>query len=818
MADKEVKIKVTTETDVSSLNDLKSVLEEVKSSADELGTSVSNNLNEVGDGADNAESSVEGLDSSVDTLNNNLDSVNGASLDETASSADELGSATENAGNSANTLNDSLGTVTGGGLDSASSSADGLGYSLDNAKNSSDNLNDSLNVIESASFMGLAEGIGQYAAGAENLAQEMNTASISVGQLATQTGIAEPQMVSLINHISNATFPNEEAMMYVKSLDQIGVSSQNLGKSATDLDKINDAFGLGATKVNSLGQELSVLGVDMNNVSSSFNALAYANANTVGGMENYYSFLKKYDAQFKELGYNVDQASIIIAGATQKFGGGRAALSGLSNALKEANGDSRKLEEALGLQAGALDNASQITGQYEGQLQKLADEEAEHKTWIDQINAAWEDMSLALSPILSPLASFVGLIGQVGQSALAINSIVTLANSIRGLSIVSSITGKFNTLIGGLRTVAGVAKTAALELATLGKKVLLAGANALKTVAMWAAETAAKVASTVATTALAIAEWLLASPILLVVVALVALIAVLWYLYNTNETVRAAIDSFVQTLINGWNYIVTTVQSAVQQVIMFFTNLYLNIVATGQWIWNSILSVLSFIATVPGRVWNYLLQIINRVIQFGSNVVNNLRNSATNAVNGFINGIASLPGRVYNELSKTLSRVMEWGSQIVSRLGEIAQRAWQAFINGLGIGSPGYIQILTLKELEDTGKRIPGATQGIIDNLGKMAGEAVDAWGTPSFQYGLENITKKDGVNIDDVDVNRDSKLEVLLKQILDALDKLNRGGDNLTFNLYGDMDEERKMQRFLEAVRKDLAWNNKTAGRTIDG
>ena len=250
--------------------------------------------------------------------------------------------------------------------------------------------------------MSISSELSSIGSNAEGMAQDMNTASISVGQLATQTGVAEPQMVSLINHISNATFPNDEAMMYVKSLDQIGVSSENLGKSATDLDRINDAFGLGAQTTNSLGQELSVLGVDMNNVSSSFNALAYANSNTVGGMENYYNFLRKYDAQFNELGFNVDQASVIIAGATQKFGGGRAALTGLSDALKESNGDTRALEQALGLQAGAISNASQLTGQYEGQLQTLANEEAEHKTWLDQINAAWEDMSLLMSPVLAP--------------------------------------------------------------------------------------------------------------------------------------------------------------------------------------------------------------------------------------------------------------------------------------------------------------------------------------------------------------------------------------------------------------------------------
>jgi len=801
MAEKEVKIKVTTEADMGQLDDLKNAVEDVKSSAEELGSTASENMNEVSEGAEETTGSVEGLDSSVDELNSNLDSVNGASLDETASSADELGNATDSAGSSAEQLGNGLDNVNSGGLDGASGSADELGSSLDNASNSANSLNDSLGIIESASFMGLAEGIGQYAAGAENLAQEMNTASISVGQLATQTGIAEPQMVSLINHISNATFPNEEAMMYVKSLDQIGVASQNLGKSATDLDKINDAFGLGATKVNSLGQELSVLGVDMNNVSSSFNALAYANANTVGGMENYYSFLKKYDAQFKELGYNVDQASVIIAGATQKFGGGRAALSGLSNALKEANGDSRKLEEALGLQAGAIDNASQLTGQYEGQLQKLADEEAEHKTILDQINAAWEDMSLALSPILSPLASFIGMVGQVGQTALAINSIVTLVQSLKGLpTLLSTVGGGFTSLF----------------------------------------------------------SILMANPIILVVVAVVALIAILVYLYYTNEDVRNAINGFIDVLSGVAEVIYSSVVGAIewlseawQNLVTWFTDgaNTISSTVTGAFqglmdIWNTVVNlfntyapliaqVLFIMATggvgaivllianfmgMPNQVGQALQNVINRVTSFVSNVVSRMRSAATNAVNGFVSGISQLAGKVYNELQRTLSRVMDWGSQIVSRLGSIAQQAWQAFVRGLGIGSPGYIQILTLNELANTAKRVPQVAQGIVSNLAKMASQAVDAWGTPSFQYGFENITKKDGVNIGNIEGNDNRNIIDLLNQLLDALNNKGDGEPTLIFNLYGDMDNEDRMQKFLEAVRRELNWNNATAGRTIDG
>lgn len=464
---------------------------------------------------------------------------------------EDLQTALEETEEAVERVGDSLGNVDGSNVEGVSGDFDNAGRSADEASEDVDRFQQSLDLIDSAALLGISRELDSIGGKAEGMAQEMNTAAISVGQLATQTGIAEPQLVSMINNISNATFPNDEAMMYVKSLDQMGVASENFAESATSLDRINDAFGLGAQTTNSLGQELSVLGVDMNNVSSAFNALAYANANTVGGMENYFSFLKRYDAQFNELGYDVDQASIIIAAATQKYGGGRAALTGLSSALKEADGDTRKLEQALGIQAGTLDNASSVTGQYEGQLEQLASEEAEHKTLLDQIGAAWEDVSLSMSPVMAPMASIMGLIGNAGSFAVGINGLVTLAQSMQGLSIV-----------------------------TYAK----AAADGVAAAAQWALNIAMS-----------------ANPIGLVIIAIVALIAVLAYLYFNNEKVRNAINALGATLIKVGQIITGTATNAVRN----FTSTISSLPGRLATELNNMLSAVNrWASTLPQKFWD----------------------------------------------------------------------------------------------------------------------------------------------------------------------------------------------------------------------
>lgn len=295
--------------------------------------------------------------------------------------------------------------------------------------NSADAWNNHTNIanMSAGSLMYLSGQLSSLGTRAEESAQSLNDLKISMDQVAKMSGVGESEMADMITYMSNETFPNDEAVLYTKNLTQMGVASEHFVEQATNMDKINDAFGLGAQTTNSLVTELSVLGVDMTDISSSFNALAYANENTKGGMENFYSFLRKYDAQLNELGYDVDQTAIIIAAATAKYGGGRAALTGLSDALKEAGNDTSALESALNLKAGALEHASEETSTYEGQLQSLAEEELQHKTILQRIGAAVDDFKLKHAEAFTTAESLMGAFGHIGSMALYANSIREMA-------------------------------------------------------------------------------------------------------------------------------------------------------------------------------------------------------------------------------------------------------------------------------------------------------------------------------------------------------------------------------------------------------
>lgn len=604
MADKQVDIEVVTNADLSSVEDLQTVLEETEASAETLGDTISQ--------------------------------VDGSSMEDAAADADELASS----------------------ADGAADSIDGIQASLD--------------VMESGALLSISGELSSIGTQAEGMSQQMNTAAISVGQLATNVGMAEPQMVGLINTISNATFPQEEAMAYVGALNQMGVSADKLGESATNMDRINDATGIGYGNVMQLTQGLRSVGVEADNLPSAFNAIAYAQANVNGGAQTMSQVFKRQASTINEYGLSVDQTVLIMQRLSEQGVQGMKMGSELSKVLKENNGDIRSIEQSLGMQSGALSNASAETGKYEGQLQSLADEEAEHKTIIDQLGAAWEDLSLSMNPVMAPMASIMGLIGNAGSFAVGINGLVTLAQSMQGLSLV-----------------------------TYAK----AAADGVAAAAQWALNIAMS-----------------ANPIGLVIIAIVALIAILGYLYFNNEQVRNAVNALGQALI---------------------------------WIAGVIVD------------------------------------TATNAVSNFTSTIASLPGRLSTELNNMLSAVNEWASTLPQKFWDAGVNAVKNFLAALGIASPGTMQRMLVWEISEMGRRTPVEGRKLLTNISSLGSDIVDEFGNPTLGVGFETMNN--------------------------SLANPNNGyGQVINLNVeVGTVDNTDRVQEIVDTIRRELAWNNTTAGRT---
>ncbi len=360
-------------------------------------------------------------------------------------------------------------------------------------------------------------------------------------------------------------------------------------------------------------------------------------------------------------------------------------------------------------------------------------------------------------------------------------------------------------------SVLGAVRDAITGFARLAQSVLLAGLNALKSAAMWVVEKAALVASRAATLLMEAAQWLLniamnANPIMLIVTAIMVLIMVLGYLYFNNEQVRAAIDGLgqafmmvgqiiysffimqiqmlVMVLQAAWNFI-STLPDTLLQVMT-------NIAAT---VINGVTNMLAFIASIPGRVGAYLSSVISRAISFASNFVTQLWNAGKNALTRFIDNIKQIPVRLGQELSNALNKVNEWAATLPAKFWEAGVNAVKNFLSALGIASPGTMQRMLVWEVTEMGRRVPVEAKKLLSNVSRLGSDIVDKFGDPKL-----------GVSYDTLNEDIGSHQQLLQK---------GRNGD-VIINVYGDVDSDKRIQQIVDAVTRELSWNNETAGRTV--
>ena len=61
------------------------------------------------------------------------------------------------------------------------------------------------------------------------------------------------------------------------------------------------------------------------------------------------------------------------------------------------------------------------------------------------------------------------------------------------------------------------------------------------------------------------------------------------------------------------------------------------------------------------------------------------------------------------------------------------------FLSALGIASPGTMQRKLVKEMKDTGDRIPVESQNLIRNIGIVGKNAVKSFGNPKLSVGFDS-------------------------------------------------------------------------------
>lgn len=259
-----------------------------------------------------------------------------------------------------------------------------------------------------------------------------------------------------------------------------------------------------------------------------------------------------------------------------------------------------------------------------------------------------------------------------------------------------------------------------------------------------------------------VAQWLLnaamnANPIMLIVTLIATIVGAIITFIATNEDARAK-------LAEVWDAIKEKISGFVDSVKVFFTETIPNVFKSLiDWVkanWPSLLLMLinpfaglftyfyknngkfkefvdtavKFIKELPSKIWTWLLNTINKVVQWRADMIAKAKEAALSFINKIVEFVKQLPSKVWTWLLNTASKVAQWKSD----LGAKAREAGQELLNKL---------IEKVKEIPDKiksigGDIVAGLWNGISDKVQWLKNQIsgfvgdVTSWLKDKFEIG----------------------------------------------------------------------------------
>ena len=676
---------------------------------------------------------------------------------------EELQTSSENANNSLSNIGADIDPTT---IDEVSTSTDDLSTNAENASNSTTDLGDTVNSLDSSSVSNLSDEMSNYRDNTEdannsttNLMDGLASAGLAAGLSGTFMGVA-----------NSAGAYGDSMMRATNAAQGAGISADQLKNS---MDMLSEATGRSGSQLRE--------------------AFILATARGITNLDSFNQMMIGAGAQATQFGVDIDTMA-------NKFSN-MAMRSNLS--ARQLAGTGITMEELASVMGVSVDEVSDkwktLDINTRASILGMAASMNEGKGANEDFKNSWAGLNAQLDMAKGKL---IRVIGDAILPTL-IPAIEVATYVIKGLaSGFQALPTPIKAVIGGIATFAigftsvGLALNSVFKLVefAVGPFKLLAQSERIAAAAQWLLNIAMS-----------------ANPIMLVVIAIVALIAILAYLYFNNEQVRESINNLGQSLLGLGQWIYTgligaleTVKNAligfIQYIIGFGVNLLVNIGLTITNIINRIIGFLVWWYTLPSKIAITFINIIARALGFGNNFVHRITSAGSRAVNNFLSYIRQLPGKLAGELNNMLSLVGRWAATLPRKFWEAGVNAVKNFLNALGIHSPGTMQRMLLWEVSEMGNQVPVKASKLLTNINRLGKDIVDEFGNPRLDY----------------DIN-DKLGNVSLTGVYDNNAYGGFGNQTINLNLeIGSVDNEKRVQEIVDVIRKELSWDNKTAGRTV--
>lgn len=574
---------------------------------------------------------------------------------------------------------------------------------------------------------------------------DMERLSQTAQKLGSTTQFSASQAAEAMSYLGMAGWKTDQIIAGMPGLlDLAAASGEDLARVSDIVSDDLTAFGMSADQASHMADvmaatstnantNVSMMGETFKYVGSLAGALGYsledvsvatgimANAGIKGEQAgtSLRAIMTRLVSPTKESGTAMDQLGITMTNADgtmkpfmQTMKELRAAFSGMTEEEKAQYASSLAGQEAMSgflsivnasdsdfeTLVNAVNNADGAASKMAATMQNNA------KGGAIQLQSAIEGLSISVGsvflPILAQMAQgLAGIVGDMAKWAQTHQGVVTALMAVAGAIAAVVLAGlTLNVVITAIG-----AFDAAMKLLTItteaGTQVTLAQMAALK---LHAAATRIAAAAQAAFNAV-----MSANPIALVVLAVVALVAALVYLYNNNETVRSAIisawNSIKSAAVAVWNSIAPTIsaawgaiKAAAQAGITFLQGIWTTIQPYVSAFGSFLISALSGLIGVIGTVLSVAVTIVGGILQgiiaiFGAvfsvvvtvvsvafTVISAVISAAITVISAIISVLAPIFSAVWTEILAIVMPVIDEITYYVDAAEAMISAAWDA--------------------------------------------------------------------------------------------------------------------------------------------
>lgn len=145
------------------------------------------------------------------------------------------------------------------------------------------------------------------------------------------------------------------------------------------------------------------------------------------------------------------------------------------------------------------------------------------------------------------------------------------------------------------------------------------------------------------------------NPIGIVIALIAALVAAFIYLWNNSEEFR-------EFWIKLWEKIKEFCSNAIEAIVKFFT----------ETIPEALDKMVTFLKELPVKFALWLLNTINKVIEWRAEMIAKAKDTALNFLNKIIEFIQQLPSKIWTWLLETITKIVQWRIDMFNKAVEIA--------------------------------------------------------------------------------------------------------------------------------------------------